>query len=93
MKNPTTILLISAILVIILMSLKTPETKPVLKQTVSVICNTPELVKIYIDVYSKQGYYVKEITSQSVSTSMNFSDYNYKASRELYGKFILVMEK
>lgn len=79
------------------LSLKNPEPKPVVKQTVSVICATPELVKIYIDIYSKQGFCVKQLESQSVTTSVNSRSnsgdaYDYP-QRDLYGKFVLVLEK
>jgi hypothetical protein len=74
---------------IAMVSFKNPEQpKPVQKQTLTLVCTTPELVKTYVDIYSKQGYLVKQVVPQSVSVNSRHNDMD-----DLYGKFILILEK
>ncbi len=71
------------------------ETKIVTDTKCFVNQNT-STIKVYIDSYAKQGYTVKQLISQSVSTSID-EHYYYKNSsngnRDLKGDIILVLEK
>lgn len=71
------------------------ETK-VVTETKCFVNQNSGTIKMYIELYAKQGFTVKQLISQSVSISIN-GYYNSISStghyRELRGDIILVLEK
>ena len=73
------------------------ETK-VVTETKCFVNQNSGTIKMYIELYAKQGFTVKQLVSQSVSTAID-EHYHYKGMtngygyRELKGDIILVLEK
>ncbi len=83
------------IAVLLLSATKKPKIKIV--DTKTFTCNTSGLAKSYIDSWSKKGYQVQFIISQSVSTSIDNYYHNYISGnsnyRDLRGDIIIIMTK
>ena len=67
------------------------------KQQVVVMCYTAEQVVTISNNYLRAGYIVKQVVSQAVATSVNSransADVYDSPYRDLYGKFVLILEK
>lgn len=97
MKTNTTLILVLVIALFILIAAKVPKKVIEPKQTLCFVCPNAENVKVYVDNYTKQGFTVKEIACQTVATSINTRSNSSSAycspQRDLYGKFVLILEK
>lgn len=94
-----TIALLAVVVMFSLVSFKgeKPKTETnVVTETKCFVNQNSGTIKMYIELYAKQGFTVKQLISQSVSTSIN-GYYNSISStghyRELRGDIILVLEK
>lgn len=88
-NTPITLIVIA---ILFFSAFRDPDPKPVQKQTMTSICTSLNQVKSTIDIWAKQGYYVKVLECQSVATSITQHAYPYSRA-DLRGGFILVMEK
>jgi len=104
MKAENKFITIALLVVVIMFSLvsfkgEKPKTETkVVTETKCFVNQNMSIIKVYIESYTKQGYTVKQLISQSVSTSID-EHYHYKGMtngygyRDIKGDIILVLEK
>lgn len=93
-----TISLLGVVIMFSLLSFKGENTKTTtVTDTKCFINQNMSTIKVYIESYTKQGYTVKQLISQNVSTSID-QYYHYHEGlgsyhRDIKGDIILVLEK
>jgi hypothetical protein len=100
MKNTKTLTIAALLVAVVLAPLfafkgQQAKTETVI-ETKCFVHHSMNQIKFYVDCYSMQGYTVKQITSQSISTSIdeayrNSGGGNYY--RDVKGDIILILEK
>lgn len=100
MKAENKFITISLLVVVIMFSLvsfkgEKPKTETkIVTETKCFVHYSMNIIKTYIDTYTKNGYTVKQIVSQNVSTSIDeYYHFNKPNFRDLKGDIILVLEK
>lgn len=101
MKTENKFITISLLVVVIMFSLvsfkgEKPKTETkVVTETKCFVNQNMKTIQVYVDMYTKQGFTVKQLVSQNVSTSIN-QYYHHRTDayyRDIKGDMILVLEK
>ncbi len=96
--NITIVAILAAVVMFSLLSFKGEKPKTETKIVTDTKCfvhYSMNTIKVYIDTYTKNGYTVKQIVSQNVSTSIDeyYHQFTKPNFRDLKGDIILVLEK
>ncbi len=92
MKN-TKVIFFIAVLIFAVSAITTPKkAAPITYETQTICTSTVSDAKKQIDSYTKSGYRVKFMVSQSVGTSVNSNGYK-SPQRDISGWLIIVLEK